>query len=157
MSATPEIRGYAVLRDYPLRLWARQREHYDSLIREFQLLLVGEGSAESAHHAPRRLVELADMITSSLGAVIEAINAERQAALDRGLDRMDSRIPLVEGIPVLLAQIEAVMVAVDEYCASGEMLVLPRSAELLALQRWTRDQIITQYEGGEPTPWPGPF
>ncbi len=158
MAETPEIVGRAVLRDYPLRLWARQQEHYDSLLREFQLLLVGESSGESAHPAPRQLVELADMFTRRFGPLIEAISAERQAALDSGQDRIDSVIPLVQGIPELLAQVERVMAAVDEFCRSGDMLVLPRSEELLALSRWTTDELVKQYRGeGEPTPWPGPF
>ncbi len=156
MADAPEIRGTAVLRDYPLRLWAQQQEHYDSLLREFQLLLVGASSAE-VHHAPRQLVELADTFTRRFGPMLEAINAEREAALTGGRDRMDSRVPLVEGTPALLAQVEQVMAAVDEYCASGDLLVLPRTPQLLALSRWTTAELVKQYEGGEPAPWPGPF
>jgi hypothetical protein len=151
------IVGEAVLRDYPLRLWARQQEHFESLLREFQLLLVGESSWESTHAAPRQLVELADMFTARFGSMIDAINAARQAALDEGKDRMDSRIPLVEGTPALLGQVDQVMRAVDEYCRAGDLLVLPRSEELIALSGWANSEIVTQYEGGEPTPWPGPF
>ncbi len=156
MTDQPVIRGRAVLRDYPLRLWAQQQEHYDALLREFQLLLVGE-AASDRHHAPRQLVDLADMFTTRFGPLLDAINAERQAALDRGLDRIDSVVPLVEGAPELLRQVEQVMDAVDEYCRSGDLLVLPRSPELLALNSWSLGELVRQYEGGEPTPWPGPF
>jgi hypothetical protein len=148
--------GQAVLRDYPVRLWAEQREHVDSLLREFQLLLVGQRTG-AAHPAPRRLVELADSFTQRFGPLLDAINNERQEALDRGLDRMDSRIPLVEGAPELLAQVAAVMAAVDDYCRSGELLVLPRSAELRAFADWVNRELTAQYAGAEPTPWPGPF
>jgi hypothetical protein len=156
VTETPSIRGEAVLRDYPLRIWARQQEHTESLLREFQLLLVGEGS-DRAHHAPRQLVELADMFTRRFGPLIEAINSERSAALEQGLDRMDSRVPLLEGLPDLIAQVEAVLAAVDEYCAAGDLLVLPRSEELLRFAQWTYTELRRQYEGGEPQPWPGPF
>jgi hypothetical protein len=157
MSVPPEIRGSAVLRDYPLRLWAQQREHFDSLLREFQLLLMGEEQGATAHSAPRQLVELADRFTTQFGPLIDALNAERQAALDRGLDRMDSTVPLLDGLPGLLDQVDQVTAAVDEYCASGDLLVLPRSPQLLALAAWTRAELVGQYEGRPPTPWPGPF
>lgn len=152
----PEIHGTAVLRDYPLRIWARQQEHTESLLREFQLLLVGE-QQEHAHAAPRQLVELADMFTVRFGPLIEQINAERQAAYDRGEDRMDSHVPMPVGTPELIGQVDAVLKAVDEYCANGDLLVLPRTPELLALSRWTNEEVTRQYEGGTPTPWPGPF
>lgn len=147
--------GTAVLRDYPLRLWARQQEHTDGLLREFALLRVGEEGG--SHHAPQQLLELADVFTARFGPLLEALTTERQDALDRGEDRTDSRVPLVEGTPELLAQVDAVLTAVDEYCAAGDLLVLPRAPELVALSRWTLGELVRQYEGAEPTPWPGPF
>jgi hypothetical protein len=151
----PVLRGTAVLRDYPLRLWAEQQEHFDALMREFQLLLAGQESGMSS--APRMLVDLADMFTSRFGQLLQAITEERTAALACGRDRMDSQIPLVEGTPELLDHVRRVLEAVDAYCRSGDMLVLPRSAVQVALFEWTRAQLVAQYEGARPTPWPGPF
>lgn len=147
----------AVLLDYPLRLWARQQEHTDGLLREFKLLLIGERSGELESQPPGQLVALANMFDSRFGPLLDAITRERQEALDAGRDRVDSRIPLVDGTPQLLAQVRAVMAAVDDYCRDGDMLLLPRSPELLALADWTHQQIVGQYDGAEPTPWPGPF
>ena len=155
MTDGPTIVGTAVLRDYPLRLWLEQQEHFDALLREFQLLLAGQQSGIA--DAPRALVDLADMFTTRFGALLDTINTERQAALDRGLDRVDSRVPLVEGTPELLAQVRVVMDAVDEFCRSGDMLVLPRSERLRALADWSHGELLRQYEGADPTPWPGPF
>jgi hypothetical protein len=150
-----EIVRTAVLRDYPLRLWAEQQEHTDSLLREFQLLLVGETSTDD--HAPRQLVELADTFTTRFGVLIDEINAERQEALDRGEDRCDSRVPMPRGTPQLLDQVARVMAAADDFCRSGDLLVLPRPPRLLALADWAHRELVAQYEGAEPTPWPGPF
>ena len=153
-----EIRGTAVLRDYPLRLWSEQQQHTEALLREFQLLLIGTGEQpDDVHQAPRQLVELADLFTRRFGSIIDAINAERQAALDEGRDRCDSRVPMAEGTPELLSRVERVLAAVDEYCASGDLLLLPRSPELIALSRWANAELRTQYDGGPATPWPGPF
>jgi hypothetical protein len=147
----------AVLRDYPLRLWLEQQEHSDGLLREFKLLLIGERSGEMHTKPPGRLVALADMFDTRFGPLLDAITRERQEALERGLDRIDSVIPLVEGTPEILEQVREVMAAVDDYCRDGELLLLPRSPELMALYDWTHEQIVGQYAGAEPTPWPGPF
>ena len=148
---------YAVLRDYPLRLWQQQQEYTDGLMREFNLLLIGENSGELHSAAPGQLVALADMFTSRFGTLIDAITQERQDAVDRGLDRVDSHIPLVEGGPALLEQLRAVQASADEFCRRGDLLLLPRPPELVKLADWTRGQILAQYDGAEPTPWPGPF
>ena len=153
---TPEPRT-AVLRDFPLRLWAEQNEYSASLLREFALLLIGERSGEMRAAAPGRLLELADTFSARFGPLLAAVNEERQAALDAGLDRLDSRLPLVPGTPGLLEDVRAVLEDVDAFCRGGELLMLPRSPELVALATWTRTELVAQYEGGEPTPWPGPF
>ncbi len=152
----PRIVGEAVLRDYPLRLWARQQEHMDAVLREFQLLLGGheDGVDDSV---PRQLVGLAEFFTSRFGAQITAVNETRQRALDDGLDRIDNRVPLIEGSPELMRQVDEVLEAVDRYCRSGDLLTLGRPPDLLALSKWTLTEIAAQYEGAPPTPWPGPW
>ena len=146
-----------MLRDYPLRLWVQQQEYTDGLLREFNLLLIGEQSGELHSAAPGQLVALADMFTKRFGPLLDAITQERQAAVDRGLDRVDSRIPLVEGAAELMEQVRVVLERVDEFCQQGDMLLLPRSAELVRLADWSRGEVIAQYSGAAPTPWPGPF
>ena len=150
-------RVVAVLRDYPLRLWAEQSEYTDGLLREFNLLLIGEQSGELHGEAPGRLVELADMVTSRYGALLQQVTAERQEALDRGLDRMDSTIVLPEETPQLLAAIREVQLASDEFCRSASLLMLPRPPHLVALAEWSNAELLAQFHGAEPTPWPGPF
>lgn len=156
MSA-PKILGHAVLRDYPLRLWAWQTEHYEAVLREFNLLLLGSATGQTREDAPAQLVALAEMFTTRFGPMIDDINQARAAAYEAGRDRMDSRVPLVEGIPELMAQVQQVMQAVDAYCRSGQLLTLARPAELVALSAWTAEELTAQYEGREPRPWPGPF
>ena len=157
MSAAPEVVGSAVLRDYPLRLWARQQEHMENLLREFQLILGGEESGTTSGSVPAQLVNLATMFTTRFGALINSLNDEREAALAAGRDRMDSVVPLVEGLDELLAQVRQVLTAVDDYCRNGDLLTLARPPELVAMSEWSLSELTTQFHGGEPTPWPGPF
>ncbi len=153
-AALPRI---GVLRDYPLRLWAQQEEYTQDLLREFSLLLMGEQSGVLRNAAPGQLVMLANMFHSRFGALLQSISAERQAAYDKGLDRIDSRIPLVEGTPQLLEQVRDVLAAADDFCRQGDLLLLPRPPHLVALSDWVRTELVAQYEGAAPTPWPGPF
>jgi len=147
----------AVLRDYPLRLWAEQEEYTQDLLREFQLLLMGEQSGQLSEAAPGQLIMLANLFQTRFGPLLQSISEQRQAAYDQGLDRMDSQIPLIEGTPQLLEQARQVLQAADDFCRQGDLLLLPRPAHLLALSEWVQVQLVGQYEGAEPTPWPGPF
>ena len=147
----------AVLRDYPLRLWAEQEEYTRDLLREFQLLLMGERSGQLADAAPGRLVVLAELVQTRFGPLLQSVSEERQAAYDSGLDRIDSRLPLVEGTPDLLDQVHQVLQAADDFCRQGDLLLLPRPPHLVTLWDWVRVELLAQYEGAEPTPWAGPF
>ena len=156
MSApTYDIIGEAVLRDYPLRLWARQQQHTDEVLREFTLLIGGQEIG--ADSAPVQLVELAQMFTDSFGQLIDELNATRQARYDAGDDRMDWRVPLPRTTPQLMRQVQAVWAAVDAYCSSGQLLTLARPPEVIAMQAWATEELVRQCDGAEPRPWPGPF
>lgn len=150
-----EIVGEAVLRDYPLRLWARQQQHTDELLREFELLVAGTDLGADA--APYQLVQLAQMFNATFGALIDELTATRQRAYDAGADRIDWRVPLPRRTPELLQQVDAVWAAVDVYCSTGQLLTLARPPEVAALQAWSTAELVAQYGGAEPTPWPGPF
>lgn len=138
-----------------MRLWARQREYYDGLLREFNLMLLGQEAG--AHSAPRRLVELADQLTGRFGRLLDTVNEEREAALLRGDLTIDSRMPLVDGISEVLDWATSVFAEVDAYCEHGDMLTLSMPAELRALRDWTTSELKRQYAGAEPTPWTGPL
>ncbi len=157
MEPSYEVIGQAVLRDYPLRVWAEQQEHTQELLREFSLLLIGQKSASPSAHVPAQLVELAQMFADRFGPLLDRLTAERQAAYDAGHDRIDSVVPLVTGTSQLMDRVKGVLDAVDDYCREGTLLALARTPQGVALFDWTHRELIAQLDGGEPTPWPGPF
>jgi hypothetical protein len=152
-----EVVGTAVLRDFPLRVWARSRQHSDEIQREFMLMLEGERSGQTSLDVPQALVDLANMVTTQFGPLLDQLYAAREQALAEGRDRMDSEVALVAGTPELLSRVREVMDAVDEYCRSGDLLALERDETERALLDWTLAELVAQYEGREPTAWPGPF
>jgi hypothetical protein len=157
MVRSGETGGQAVLRDFPLRLWARQQQHTEELLREFNLLLLGQESGQATHAAPGQLVALAEMFTRNFGVLLDQLAEARQRAYDAGADRMDSVVPLVPDLPELLDQVRRVLAVVDEFCNRGELLALQRPDEVRALTDWTMAELVAQQGGAEPTPWPGPF
>jgi len=157
MPPRSEVIGTAVLRDFPLRLWAQQQEHTEEMVREFQLMLSGQATGQTALSPPARLVELADFFTGRFGLLLDEITARRAEALEQGRDRMDSEVPLVAGTAELLERVREVLDAVDAFCRHGDLLMLARTPEQLALQEWTTRELAAQLQGVPPTPWPGPF
>ena len=152
---SPAVIGEAVLRNYPLRLWLRQRDHMATVVTEFERVRAAKGS--EAGSAPQQLLDLADMFSTVFGSMINAIYEARRAALDAGLDRMDSRVPLVKRTPDYLDHFQLVLRAVDDCCESGQ-LAAPRRPPLVAtLMDWTLEELTAQYYGAEPTAWAGPF
>ena len=145
-----------MLRDFPLRVWSRAQEHSADMLREFQLLAHGARTGQ-AGSPPAQLLELADLLTTQYGPLLDDIHRTRHEALDRGQDRMDSRVPLVPGAAELLVRVRAVLDAVDEHCRAGELLTLARPPELVALSDWTFRELLAQDAGAQPSPWPGPF
>jgi len=147
---------FAVLRDYPLRLWFEQNEYFEELLREYRLLLDGQ-AASSVPSAPRRLIELAEELGGRFGGVLQTVNAERQRAHEEGRDRMDCRVPVSDALPAVLEHVREVLEQSDEHCRQGQLLSLPRSPELVAFATWAGTELQAQVRGAEPTPWPGPF
>ena len=156
ISDAAHIVGEAVLMNYPVRLWKRQQQHTEAVMREFQLLRGGHEDGLTTE-PPQLLSDVLDLFTSAFGPLIDDVEKARQHALDAGLDRIDSWVPLIHRAPDLLDDLRLVWGAVDDYCARGELLTCPRDPELVALWNWTYDELCAQYYGADPTPWAGPF
>jgi hypothetical protein len=154
MSQGPVIVGEAILLNYPLKLWFRQYEHTQDLMREFQLL---SSAGSNPHDVPRRLIEMADHFVSRYGRQIDEINRQRMQAYEAGLTTIESRVPLPAELPELMRPVLQLLEEVDAHCRSGELLTPPRSPKVAALQAWTTSECLAQFDGADPTPWDGPM
>jgi hypothetical protein len=152
----PPVIGEAVLRNYPLRLWLKEREHTAAVLRELELI-VGDDTGAPCPAAVQQLFDAANMFRTLFGTLLSGMFRARQAAIDAGLDRMDSVVPYVRRAPDYLDHYRTAAAAVDACSARGELLTPPRSKELIALHEWMVDEVTAQYYGAPPTPWAGPF
>ena len=140
---------------YPVRLGAVHQEHLDEVLREFQLLALSR--PEVKEQVPGRLLELVDVLTTRYGADVEPARRAREQALRRGDDTVDLRYPAVPDAPRLVATWRDVMVEVDEFCRTGDLLSLATPPGVVALRHWVAEEFLRQSDGRPPTPWSGPL
>lgn len=141
--------------DMPLRIWQRSTDHHDELMRELSLLALAPSSSRS--DLPARLVELVDVLGRQYGAATARPDAERDAALARGLDRMDLVYTVPATVGVDARRLGDLMAECEDYCRSEQLLTMPQPPVQVAFARWYLQEFETQAAGGDPTPWPGPW
>lgn len=150
-----EVTGKAVLKDFPLRIWQRQQEYTHDLLREFQLLVAGHDMGQ--HEVPHRLLTVADTFVTRYAGLVDALTAERQGALDAGLVKIDSVVPLPPETPDLILEVRKVLAEVEEYCRKGDLLMLAAPSDVASLREWSMEEALRQFRGEPPTPWAGSF
>jgi len=148
-----EVVGQGVLRRFPLRVWQRQQQYTNDLIREFQLLTLGDQTLR--HGVPGRLLDVAADFVVKYGTYSEAIMAEREAALARGEIAIDATIPLLSNTPELVGSVRTLLGEVDAFCRQGALLTLSVPGDVAALREWTMTEMLRQYQGQDPEPWQG--
>jgi hypothetical protein len=139
----------------PVPLAAKAQQHAEELIREFALIAAGEGEAAAEHHAPARLMQLVDSLTSRFAGRNTAADERLAAAIDRGDVRIDDHV--LELPPEAADASRALGEMLDEadaYCARGKhLLTLATPPDCLAYRRWYLGQVVSQLAGGTPVAW----
>jgi hypothetical protein len=142
-----------VLVDLPIDLWNRARQHGDALRREFAFI-AAEGREDT--DLARRLLTLAEISDRRYATLNPDAEALVEAALRRGESFItvevsvppDFKDHIIESVPVLLE--------VDQYCRSGDLLTLAITDDLRAYWTWYLGEFIRQIDGNEPIPWSAP-
>lgn len=143
-----------VLLGYPVRLGAAQQQHHDEVVREFQLLALGDPSVRG--QVPGRLLDLVDVMARRYAAELAEPQRARDAALLAGWPRVDLRYPVRPGLREVVLAWDAMAREVDDYCRLGNLLALAAPPEVVALRTWVTGQFLRQLDGDEPQPWRGP-
>jgi len=154
--AEPRV-GEAVLLDYPIRLGCLQSDRFADIVRELELVALA-GETGSLPPERRHLADLSHRIASPyIRSVFHGLWQQRVAARSDGLDRTDLRYPLIPQTPVIATEWARAMDRIDDACDCGELLALPASPDLRRLREWQVDELLRQFRGEAPTPWPGPW
>ena len=132
------------LMSVPVRLYDVLQQHNEAVLREYELLLLGEG----AQARTRR--EVADA-GRARGMVVEAIR--KAAAAHAGERRVDVDLEVPAHETPAFVLLPAVLDAAEEAARRGRTLARPALPELLQLRGWLYEEITRQLEGQHPRPW----
>ena len=144
-------RHAVLLRELPGGLWSVTRQHDDSLLREYQLLLLSHETGRG-DHGDRALVAAVARARAAVAAQIAgawAVSADPASPV--------SRIDVVLSVTVddvaALAAGSAVLDRAEVLAAKGAFLVRPGLPEMRSLREWLVAEIVAQAGGAEPTVW----
>jgi anti-sigma regulatory factor (Ser/Thr protein kinase) len=126
-------------------------EHYDSVLREFHLVLEREPEARAA--VPGRLISLMDELTL-FGPLISSVEQDLEHGRRSGAPVVDVGLELPREIGTFALRLDNLLDESDAYCAAGvELLSLEPTGEVVALRKWLIGELVRQSEGHPPVAW----
>jgi hypothetical protein len=143
--ATAEIR----LIGYPVALASRQQQQTVEMMREFQLITLGEPET----HVLRELVDFAATMWADWGDALTGPRNELDRALAAGEEHTELRYPARVESRAEILRYARLMEQADAYCRGGELISLGASSDVYALRRWLVEEFVRQYDGEPPRPW----
>ncbi|GAA2719155.1 hypothetical protein [Cellulomonas aerilata] len=137
----------------PLGVRARALEHDQDLLRELALVRVSaETSGTTA--APERLLDLADELRTTYGALVAGPSAAMDEAQETGQESMDVSLTVPTVLRPFLHRVTAALEEVEEFARDGRyLLTLTAPPDVAAYRRWIFGEFDRQIAGGEPIPW----
>ncbi len=142
------------LEGVPVELFIESQDHQHDLIRELQLIQMGDrfdlGTAEVSH----RLARLIGDILTRYSAVRSVTRLQALAGVDRGEERVTLDVPIYPGMAGALRTWLRLLDEADRLCRRGELLLVASRPEVRELRRWYVEEITTRLGGpdeGAPT------
>jgi anti-anti-sigma factor len=135
----------------PLDVQRQSNEHYDALVREFDLI---RRSDDAAGSVPDRLLSLIDELSTRFQQFGEQPRSTMEAERARGAHTVDV---MFEIPPELVGWCQPLLDLLDEadaYCRAGEHLVTEEAPpQVRAYREWFLREFIDQAKGDAPRPW----
>lgn len=136
--------------DFPLQIGLRARQHSESLLREFAIIASGGGDGADV---PKRLIDIAKLHDDRYAGLNPDADAAVDAAIARGEEFMDVVVSVPERIGQDTLDLANVLLEVDAYCRSGDLLTLSPSEETRSFWVWFLREIVRQVGGEPPGSW----
>lgn len=153
MTTHPDGLAPVRLLRFPVDVWARSNEHWESLRREFALIALHRDNSD----VPRRLLELvAALVGEYQEAVADAVRLRDQAHArgEKEVPELVYRVPRQAGAAATRT-LARMLDEADEFCRQGQhLLTLTTPPEALAFRRWYLGEFTAQLQGLPPLPWP---
>jgi anti-anti-sigma factor len=135
----------------PLDLQREANEHYDALLREFDLV---RGSDDAVESVPYRLLALIEELSDRFEQFGEQPRSTMEAERARGGQTVDLVYEVPREITAWCEPLITLLDEADAYCRAGEHLVTREASPPVQLYReWFLREFIRQAQGEPPKPW----
>lgn len=139
---TAELGSVVVrLEGVPTRVFLESQDHQHDLIRELQIIDLGERFDLALTDVSHELARLITDILTRYSDVRGATRRQALAALERGDDRVTLDVPVRPGMVAALHEWLQLLERADRLCADGQLLLLASRPEVRELRRWYVDEI----------------
>ena len=146
----PDLPRIARFLRVPVTGYLRVSEQNDALLRDVDLLLIGERSGHVAP-VPDALLDACRRLHDGF-AHPGCYRATVRAAAAAGHERVDLASPLPRaGAGRAEAHVRTIE-EIEAFAGDGHLLIEPATAEVRRLRRWFVDQTVAQAAGAAPTP-----
>ncbi len=137
----------------PLRVRSRALEHDQDLLRELALVRVAADSTGTTS-APARLLDLADELRATYGAIAARPTADMDDALAAGQEFMDVTFTVPEGLRPFLQRVTEALDEVEQFAREGRYLLTSSAPrDVAAYRAWVFSEFDRQIAGEDPVPW----
>lgn len=123
------------LEGVPVRLFLESQDHQHDLVREFQLIQIGERDLGMAE-APHEVARLVNDILTRYSDVRSTTRNQAVAALRRGDETTTLEVPVRPGMGQALKDWLGLLESADRICEQGHMLMVASRPEVRELRRW---------------------
>lgn len=139
--------------DLPINLVAHYQSKFFDLRREMTLIDLASTRTDTVAHRLTVLSVRMESLREERGHWTPQIQRARRA----GLDRATVILPVPRSMLDEIREFARLLVEADEFCRREQLLTLAAGEQEQELRSWYLNELITQVEGGRPTPWTGGF
>lgn len=132
------------LEGVPVRTFLESQDHQHDLIRELQLIRIGERFDPATAEVSKRLAGLIADLLRRYDGVRHATRDQMLAALDRGEETAPLDVPVYPEMTEALQTWLELLEEADRLCQHGELLLLAASPDIRALRRWYATEVTAR-------------
>lgn len=136
--------------DFPLRVAMRAYQHREALLREFAIIAIGGGERADI---PKRLIEIATVLDERYSGLNPDADLALEDAWKEKVEFMTLDLQVPRTIRGDTLDVAPLLVEVDEYCRSGDLLTLSPPDEVRAFWIWFLLEFVRQNDGEPPVSW----
>lgn len=134
------------LENVPVRAFLESQDHQQDVVREFQLIQLGDRYDLVDAEVPAELARLVNDILTRYSAVRSSTRRQVIAALRRGDTTTALEVPVWPGMAEALREWLRLLEAADRICQAGHLLVPASSGPVRELRRWYVEEITRRLD-----------